>query len=159
MGEARQFLAKNACLTMAMLTYIIDGELSMDQHVRNVVCGFFYQLRQLQNVRRSLTIDAWPLDVLWLQPTLRLRLTIVSRSVRRIDTSHPPSVDGAKRYRLSGCWHRQVWPSHSGPSWCPSLAACASTNTVQGCTYCFWLCPRLRSSVLHGRLHSSGRHL
>ena len=30
----------------------------MDQHVRNVVRGCFYQLRQLRSVRRSLTIDA-----------------------------------------------------------------------------------------------------
>jgi len=54
------------------LGVIIDGELSMDQYVRNVVHGCFYQLWQLQSVRRSLTID-----VLWLQPSLRLGLTIV----------------------------------------------------------------------------------
>jgi len=40
------------------LGVIIDGELSMDQHVRNVVRGCFYQLRQLRSIRRSLTIDA-----------------------------------------------------------------------------------------------------
>jgi len=40
------------------LGVIIDGELSMDQHIRNVVRGCFYQLRQLRSVRRSLTIDA-----------------------------------------------------------------------------------------------------
>jgi len=40
------------------LGVIIDGELSIDQHVRNVVRGCFYQLRQLRSVWRSLTIDA-----------------------------------------------------------------------------------------------------
>ena len=40
------------------LGVIIDGELSMDQHVWNVVRGCFYQVRQLRSVRRSLTIDA-----------------------------------------------------------------------------------------------------
>jgi len=34
-------------------------------------------------------------------------------------------------------------------------------NTVQGSTKsnCFWMCPRLWSSVFQGRLRSSGRHL
>jgi len=49
-----------------------------------------------------------------------------------------------------------------GPLWCPPLAACASTNrpTVQGSTYCFWLCPRFWSNVglFQGHLHSSGWH-
>jgi len=40
------------------LDVTIDGELSMDQHVRNVVRGCFYQLQQLRSIRRSLTIDA-----------------------------------------------------------------------------------------------------
>jgi len=54
------------------LGVIIDGELSMDQHVRNIVRGCFYQLRQLRSVRQS------TLDVLWLQSSLRLGLTIVT---------------------------------------------------------------------------------
>jgi len=39
------------------------------------------------------------------------------------------------------------------------FSVCALMNTVQGSTNCFWLCPRLGSSVFQGRLHSSGRHL
>jgi len=40
------------------LSVITDGELSMDQHIRIVICGCFYQLRQLRSARRSLSIDA-----------------------------------------------------------------------------------------------------
>jgi len=40
------------------LGVILDSELSMDPHVRNVARGCFYQLRQLRCVRRSLPTDA-----------------------------------------------------------------------------------------------------
>jgi len=40
------------------LGVIIDGELTMERHVRNVVRSCFYQLRQLRSVRRSLTVEA-----------------------------------------------------------------------------------------------------
>jgi len=40
------------------LGVIIDGELTMERHVRNVVCSCFYHLRQLRSVRRSLTVEA-----------------------------------------------------------------------------------------------------
>jgi len=32
-------------------------------------------------------------------------------------------------------------------------------DSSRGSTNCFWLCPRLWSSVFRGRLHSSGRHI
>jgi len=40
------------------LGVIFDGELRMDAHAGNVVRTCFYQLLQLRNVRRSLTLDA-----------------------------------------------------------------------------------------------------
>jgi len=39
------------------LGVIIDNELKVDDHVRNVVRRCFYQLRQLRSVRQSLTTD------------------------------------------------------------------------------------------------------
>jgi len=40
------------------LGVILDSELSMDAHARNVVRSCFYQLRQLRSVRKSLPTDA-----------------------------------------------------------------------------------------------------
>ena len=40
------------------LGVVIDGELNMDAHARNVVRSCFYQLRQLRTIRRSLPMDA-----------------------------------------------------------------------------------------------------
>jgi len=48
------------------LGVIIDNELKVDDHVRNVVRRCFYQLRQLRSVRQSLTTDTRRLPVvLW----------------------------------------------------------------------------------------------
>jgi len=33
-------------------------ELSLRNHVENVICSYFYQLRQLRYIRQSLTFDA-----------------------------------------------------------------------------------------------------
>ena len=40
------------------LGVVIDGQLTMDKHAKNVVKNCFYQLRQLRSVKRSLTLEA-----------------------------------------------------------------------------------------------------
>ena len=40
------------------LSVLIDSQLTMEAHVRNVVRSCFYQLRQLRSIRRSLPTDA-----------------------------------------------------------------------------------------------------
>jgi len=40
------------------LGVILNSTLTMEAHMPNVVCSWFYQLRQLQSIPRSLTTDA-----------------------------------------------------------------------------------------------------
>jgi len=46
----------------------------------------------------------------------------------------------------------------TGPSWCASLAASATANTVQNRNLCVWLCPWALSCLLQERLHPSRQH-
>ena len=115
--------------------FTLQANTSVGQHVQNVVRPWL-----LLPAPATLNDGPWQstLDELWLQPSLRLGLTIVTPfcTAHRHKSPAICTADGAKRRRPSGCWCRQVWPRHSGPSWCPSLAACASMNTVQGSTHC-----------------------
>ena len=56
----------------------------------------------------------------------------------------------------NGGWPWQVWAHDSNATWCPTLAAGASTNTVQDCISHVQLCPRRRKSAFPARLHSDG---
>jgi len=95
------------------LGIIIDGELSMDQHVRNVIRDCFYQLRQLQSVRRSLTIDARRTLAAAFVATRVDYCNAVLYDASTLVTRRLHMVAGAKRRRPSGC---RVRPRHSGPS-------------------------------------------
>jgi len=114
-----------------VLGVLIDSQLTMEAHVRNVVRSCFYQLWQLRSIRRSLPQtpgEPWLLHSIIAR---RVDYCNVRHSVRRLFTSHLSTSDGSERCCPFGRWCWQIRTHHAGSSRRASLAPTAVLQRIQ----------------------------
>jgi hypothetical protein len=103
-------------------------KLTMKSHVDGVVCSCFYQLRQLQSIRWSLTLDAAYILVHVFTQKSRV-LQYHPRWLQRL--CHSEIAVCSARCCTSGDWCPLEWAHHANCTRLAPLVACTAADHVQ----------------------------